>query len=645
MKIRIPHFWEPEETVGGLWHDAISHLGAEPHFEDQAFAYADVKNSIGLLFRGLGGPAGVEITPLASRVSRHRVSGLRKLAHDVDHATFARYNGDRLVFPAEIALFQDGSLSRMLYLYIAALSAQIALPCPVLSDPLQNDIARLSMIHAAEKKLLRQYAGCRAMRNALAPAILEFRPNHDLPDQEAELEMVIRAFLGDDAARQKADSSAMLQTVLSGHGVGQFHAADNYMHFRPVSLWPMLEAPKADDAHAPDENPQHGGSGSGEEEKSLVAKRRASDQAERRDSLILHRFESIMSWVEFLNINRAVEDEDEDTARKAAGDLDEVSLARHSKAAKTKLKFHLDLAPRDVDRTRLIGEETYPEWDWKRNDYLPDHVRVFERTAEEKDDASLDTPRARRRIAAVKRQFEALRPKRQVMHRQADGFDLDLDEVIRARCDFLASGDASERIYHAMRNNERDLAVSVLVDVSRSTESAVTGRPVIEIAREALTALIGGIETCGDSVSVHAFSSLRRDNVLVERVKDFDETGAAVRRRIMGLTPRFYTRLGAAIRHVSQFLSRHPAQKRLLLVITDGKPNDLDHYEGRHGIEDTRRAVMEARRLGLAVFAITVDTTARDYVPYLFGRNGFAIIPHAERLVDSLPDMYRHIVD
>ena len=295
--------------------------------------------------------------------------------------------------------------------------------------------------------------------------------------------------------------------------------------------------------------------------------------------------------------------------------------------------------------TRLIGEHVYPEWDWKRAAYLPDHVSVQEKLAEEADDSALDKPRARRRIAAVKRQFEALRPRRRIIRRQPDGFDLDIDEVIRARCDLIASGECSDRLYAAIRDDERDLAVSVLIDVSRSTESAVTGRPVIEIAREALAALVGGIDACGDAVSVHAFSSLRRDRVMIDLVKDFDEdNGPVIRRRIMGLTPKFYTRLGAAIRHVSTYLEKRAAQRRLLLVITDGKPNDLDHYEGRHGIEDTRRAVIEARRLGQAVFAVTVDARAQDYIPHLFGQNGFAIVPNAERLVEALPEMYRHVV-
>ena len=639
MKFRIPHFWEPEETVGSLWHDAIDTMDAEPHFAESIVAYDRVKASVGLVFRALGGATGTEIMPLANTIARNRMSARRKLAHDVDRVTRARFDGEKLLMPAEIALFARPELAEALYLYLAALAAVIEPPKAEDEDPFRRDIAALRHLHRAESRLLAAHPGAVQLRAMLGPELLALRPKQDLPEQEAMIEAAIRIMLGAEGT-----GNDVLAAIEADETPAELAAGDEYCTFRPVALWPELAAPQPVDKTARDDNPQHGGNSAQGEEKALSAKRRESDQAQRRDSFILHRFESIMSWVEFLNINRAVEDEEEDVARKAAQDLDEVSLAKHSKSAKTKLKFHLDLAPRDIDRMRLIGAATYPEWDWKAANYLPDHARVEERLAEEGDDAALDAPRTRRRIDAVKRQFEALRPKRRILPRQLDGFDLDLDEVIRARCDVLASGESSERLYRAISNNERDLAVSVLIDISRSTESAVGGRPIIAIEREALVALIGGIEACGDAVSAHAFSSLRRDHVLVEKLKDFDEAnGPVIRRRVMGLTPRFYTRLGAALRHVSAHLAKRPAQKRLLLVITDGKPNDLDHYEGRHGIEDTRRAVMEARRLGQSLFAITVDAKAGEYLPYLFGQNGFSLVPHAERLIETLPYLYRHV--
>ena len=168
---------------------------------------------------------------------------------------------------------------------------------------------------------------------------------------------------------------------------------------------------------------------------------------------------------------------------------------------------------------------------------------------------------------------------------------------------------------------------------------------MIDIEREALAALAWGLDACGDSFAIHAFSSLKRNRVFVQEVKRFAEPMAeAVEHRIAALKPGHYTRLGAAIRHMSALLAKEARKRRLLLVITDGKPNDLDHYEGRHGIEDSRMAVQEARRAGHAVFGITVDRDGKSWFPRLFGQGAFALIPHPEKLTQALPQIYRQLV-
>jgi nitric oxide reductase NorD protein len=141
------------------------------------------------------------------------------------------------------------------------------------------------------------------------------------------------------------------------------------------------------------------------------------------------------------------------------------------------------------------------------------------------------------------------------------------------------------------------------------------------------------------------FTSRRRSWVRVETVKDFDEPlNEAVLRRISALKPGFYTRIGAAVRHATARLAARPNRQKLLLVLTDGKPNDIDHYEGRFGIEDTRRAVMEARRAGVCVFGVTVDRDAQSYFPTLFGRGGYAIVGQIAKLPSALPAIYRHLL-
>jgi nitric oxide reductase NorD protein len=231
-----------------------------------------------------------------------------------------------------------------------------------------------------------------------------------------------------------------------------------------------------------------------------------------------------------------------------------------------------------------------------------------------------------------------------VLPAQADGEELDLAALVRARADLRAGNAASDRVYASTRNAARDLAVTVLVDVSLSTESMVEDRRVIAVAKEALVALSLGLRACGDDLAILTFTSRRRHWVSVRTVKDFEEPmGATVLRRIRALRPGHYTRMGAAIRHAASRLEARPNRTRLLLLLTDGKPNDIDHYEGRHGMEDTRMAIREARRQGLAVFGVTIDAHAREYFPYIFGRGAYAIFPHVARLTTALPAIYRQI--
>ena len=124
-------------------------------------------------------------------------------------------------------------------------------------------------------------------------------------------------------------------------------------------------------------------------------------------------------------------------------------------------------------------------------------------------------------------------------------------------------------------------------------------------------------------------------------LKDFGEPyDDAARGRILAIRPGYYTRMGAAIRQSTTILLQQPAQRRLLLIVSDGKPNDLDHYEGRYGVEDTRQAVLEARRAGLIPFCVTIDRQAGDYLPHLFGRHGYTVAHGARRLPQVLTRLY-----
>ncbi len=645
----ILRVFEPEEVVGELWHRLIVRPTDLPRFPQAAARFSDVSVRLGVFFRALGGDPGMDIRPTTPETTQTRLGLFQKLGHAAFVVPRARIDGDILLLPDEIDILPEADLNADLYYWLTAWAAAVGRQWPQGdADPLRADVLALRFARRIADRTLRAAPGLKGRYRRLCEAALAVRPRRALPPAEAAVEAAIRGLLGEGG---QGDDNPVLCAVLDeGADISTLSAPRGYRSFLPVPLWgdalPMrarAPAPAREDASA---------SGAGdeeeEEEKKYRARRRASDEAEKKDPLILHRFEAILSLAEFLNMNRVIDDEDdEDQAKKARDDMDEISLVDVKKKPKTKLKFDLDLSPDEVELERLAAEHVYPEWDYRRRQYLPDHCRVLSRPAEEAPDEGAWAPdeATRRRIRAVKRQFEALRPKREILRRQLDGPEFDTDALVRSFTDLKAHGEGSDRIYMQAREQARDLAVAVLFDSSRSTESWVDGRQVLDIAREALTALTEGLAACGDDYAIYAFSSIRRQRVYVNTIKGFDECrGPAIHRRIAALKPGHYTRMGAAIRHVSQVLEGRPNSHRLLLVITDGKPNDLDHYEGRYGLEDTARAIVEARKLGQKVFGVTIDARAQNYFPYIFGRNAYAIVSRASKLTGALPLLYRHLV-
>ncbi|MDO5620851.1 MAG: nitric oxide reductase D protein [Paracoccus sp. (in: a-proteobacteria)] len=634
--------WEPEESVGKLWHAYATTLGAPARFPEAAVPLEQVAGRLSVLFRGLGGDESVVMRPALDQTGRHRISWLRRLGTDAEALPQATFDGEAVRLPAVLDMFPTHEANGALYIWLAASAAHAVRPAGD-DDALRADLRALVAARQTVAATLESAPGLRGLYRDLSAVVLSLRPTPALPPDEAALESVIRHLLGDEAAL-----SPRAQELLAALDDPAAQVAPRgYRPMRPVVLWPQMVAPETSAASTVETRETEGApEESNQNERTVRARRRASDQAERKDSLILYRLEAILSWAEFLNLNRRIEDDDDDSAKKAADDTEEIGLGQISKAPATRLKLHLDLAPEDADLEAVAGIVTYPEWDARRGRYLPDHVRVLVNEAEGGEDTGvLDDPAAQRRIRAVRRQFEALRPGRVITTGHRDGDDLDVELAVRSAVELRASGQGSDRIWRQTRPVARDLAVSILLDVSRSTESAVTGRAVIDIEREALAALAWGLDACGDTFAVNAFSSLKRDRVFLTECKRFDEPmSRAVETRIAALRPRFYTRLGAGIRHASAGLSEQARKRRLLLVITDGKPNDLDHYEGRHGIEDSAMAVREARRAGHSVFGITVDKDAKSWFPRIFGQGGFALIPHPDKLTEALPMIYRELV-
>ncbi|WP_417795451.1 nitric oxide reductase activation protein NorD [Terasakiella pusilla] len=636
---------EVEEFVGHQWDKLIGDANSYPTFPEAAVALEGVRGPLAVFFRGLGGEKGVEIAASKAETSKHRLSFRQKLGMAREKTMRPTLDGQTLMLPQTIAVFPDQGLNRALYFWLSAYFAIVDdAMAQTPSDPVVQDLVFLRQAYERQQRTLSHFPGMVPVWQKLSEGIKGMRPKRPLPKQEEALEQVVLHLLGGERPTQP-DALRYLAYVQHGGPVPALAPVKSYRPILPVPLWGEVIALEMGVGKKGQEDRSAQSSLQKADQKKQRAERRPLDQANRDDGFFLHIYDKIMSVADMLNVNRNTQDDEEDEAIKTADDLERITVSEHDQKAATKIKMDLDLPADEVETDRLIAERLVLEWHYRKQTYLPDHCAVQLRTAsEEGEDWTPDAP-TKRRIRRVKRQFEALQSKREVLRAQPDGDELDMEAVVRAKADFKASGISSNRLYMASRVQSRDLAVSILADVSLSTDSWLENRRVIDVEKEALTILGGGLAACGDDFAIHTFTSRKRDYVRLDQIKGFEEAFNEVSlRRISALKPGYYTRIGAAVRTMSEELSKRANRQKLLLVITDGKPNDVDHYEGRYGIEDSRKAVQECKQKGITVFGVTVDHKAQDYFPYIFGRGSYQIVSHVAKLSTALPKIYRQLV-
>ncbi|MBY0431123.1 MAG: protein norD, partial [Rhodospirillales bacterium] len=332
-----------------------------------------------------------------------------------------------------------------------------------------------------------------------------------MPRTETEVEAIVRAMLGGEAA-----TGPLWQAVTGDGPVETLARVPHYKPFLPVPLWgEAIAGPDKGQSRGEQEDNNEARGAQGADGKRRKARRRNTEHAERKDSFILNRFDKILSMMEMLDINRKVEDDDEEGAKKAADDAEEIVVSQNSGKPATKLKFDLDLPPDAVDESAIQAELSYPEWDYTKQLYRRDYCRVVAGKASEEGEDWTPDLETRKRIRQVRRQFEALRPKHELLRAQVDGNELDIEAVVRSRCDLKASGQGSDCVHQASRKQSRDLAVALLVDVSLSTDAWFENRRVLDVEKEALTVLAHGLSACGDDHAILTFTSRKRNWVRV----------------------------------------------------------------------------------------------------------------------------------
>ncbi|MCW5606762.1 MAG: nitric oxide reductase activation protein NorD [Nitrosomonas sp.] len=288
----------------------------------------------------------------------------------------------------------------------------------------------------------------------------------------------------------------------------------------------------------------------------------------------------------------------------------------------------------------------YSEWDYQIQLERPDWATVQEKRAKLGDMQCIDEIAAqyKREIARMKFLLDAMQPQgTRRIRKLEDGDEIDINAAIRSMIDIRMGMQPDPRIMMRSIRKVRDISVLVLLDLSESTNEKVSGQEytVLELTRQATVLLANAIDKIGDSFAIHGFCSDGRHDVEYYRYKDFDQPYNEIpKARLAGMTGQLSTRMGAAIRHASHYLKMQKSSKKLLLVITDGEPADVDVRDPQYLRFDTKKAVEEAGRVGVVTYCMSLDPRADQYVSRIFGERNYMVVDHVERLPEKLPVLY-----
>lgn len=611
-----------EEWVGGIW-DRFIRRAAYRGYPQAAVTLESMREIAAPYFRAMGGNAAASVKSGSMQAHGGPRRWLEKIAGTGTHSEFAWCDGEALYLPEKIDHFDDAELNRELYLWLTTLAA-------FTGDEANGWERNLN----ATRAVLAALPGWRSRYLALVSAHLELRPSEQsLSGIAARLEGAVRAQLCEPEKYCLPPS---------------IDAAQLSRYLWPVALWLRLDLPEAMATRkSGDANTDEEASGAAQTEDQRQKKFRAKDvdaPEKNNGMLLLFRAESIFSWNEYVRVNRPQEDDDDtENAMLRASDMEYLSVTRSGKAGKSRVRFDLDLPAADVDDTPLGPGIPLPEWNYRTQILQPDFCRLEPLLPKAEPLAQLPA-QLRQTAARLRRQFETLAAQPGWRNRCAEGEEIDMDACLRFMTDQRVGAIAEPDLWRSRVAMHRSLACLLLADVSLSTDTWVGERRVIDVIRDSLFLFSEAMSATRDAFGMYGFSSVKRQHVRFHLLKDFSEKyDARVRGRIQALKPGFYTRMGAAIRHSTRVLQDQPAEKRLLLVLTDGKPNDIDHYEGRYGIEDTRHAVLAAREAGMTVFCVTIDKKAAEYLPYVFGTQGCVVVENANDLPRLLPRLYMQL--
>lgn len=378
--------------------------------------------------------------------------------------------------------------------------------------------------------------------------------------------------------------------------------------------------------------------GSGQAEVAVLPGR--DDDGDGAD-LPTHTFEKVETLEEYTGLSRKSDNEDElDEHAEALSALKMTQVIRSPERPRSiyRGELILDGLSQEVNDDAPGRGIPYPEWDCRRRAYRPNWCFVQEgNVTEERPEWATGTASTHRAlIQRLQRQFRTLTSDWLRLRRQSAGPEFDLDAVIDSEVERRFGHAPRESIYLDRRRNLHDIAALVLLDMSYSTDGWINNRRVLDVITETVFCVGKVLADDIERFALAAFTSNTRRACRFQWVKDFCEPWLHSRARLGALDPTGYTRIGPALRHAQELLFHERASRKIILLVTDGRPCDYDRYEGIHGIKDVKQAIETGQRHGILTHAFAVERQAAETFPQMFTRHHYNILPYPGALADSM---------
>lgn len=373
------------------------------------------------------------------------------------------------------------------------------------------------------------------------------------------------------------------------------------------------------------------------------------DKKQQEDYVLLHNFEKVETAEEFNGTWRDFDGSDElKEHQEALEDLNMKYTVRVDDTAHSVYQSDF-IENTSISESAEIDAKgfhiTYNEWDFSKRAYKENFCKVYPKS-QQKTDCNYYKKTITKNastLLGLRKMLTSVNNKMQQQKRQIQGNEFDIDAITDLFVAVHSKRTPSENIYISNRKKEKDLSVLILLDISLSSDGYAAGNRVIDVEKE-VSILFGEImNEFNIDFSIDCFYSKTRNFSTYLTVKDFDENWNTAKHKIGAVEPSGYTRIGAALRHAGARLDKRNTKNKWVILISDGKPNDYDKYEGKYGINDVKQALRELNLRNINSYALAIEAQAKYYLPQMFGQNHYQILTTPVELLQSLVKLYEKI--